>query len=61
VPRHRLIDAAVLPPNAPAAAPRIAAGEQRLARRFAPSAPPSVEVDLVRGACEHRPVPAPDR
>jgi hypothetical protein len=51
----------VLAPNATTPAPQIAAGAQRLARRFAPSAPPSVEVDLVRSACEHRPVPAADR
>lgn len=55
VPRHRLIDAAVLAPDAPVAAPQIAAGVQRLARCFAPSAPPPVEVDLVRRACEPGP------
>jgi hypothetical protein len=59
-PRHRLI-AAVLAPNATAAAPQIVRGARHLARRFAPLAPPSVEVDLDRDACEHRPVPTAER
>jgi hypothetical protein len=51
----------VLTTNAPASAPQIAAAAQRLARRFASPAPPSVEIALVLGACERRAVPAARR
>jgi len=50
VPRNRLIDAAVLAPDAAAVPPRLAAGVQSLARCFAPAAE-ALEVPLSRPAC----------
>ena len=57
VPRHRLVDAAVLAPDPAAVSPQIAVGVRTLARCFAPLGPPAEVpgITLSRQACEAGP------